>query len=278
MNVSRSLSTTVARLLVAAVALGGLTAGCATPAQVRQADTPAERLFQSAEARFERGDYEGAIERYDRVRNDFPYSQYAVRSDLRIADAYFAQDQYASASEQYRTFVKLHPKHEKVDYARFRIGKALHAQMPKNWFFMPPAHERDLSSTRKAARQLEQFVDSYPKSEYVDDANELLREARRRLADHEMYVANFHFERDNPKGASMRLKYLLNNYSGLGLDPRALWMLAQSYEELGEGQKAKTALEDLVEYHPDSKYTDRARDYLKERDWSKSAEKESQSG
>ena len=249
-----------------ALLLGGLAIGCATPPAVKNASTPAERIYRVGEMKFERNDYTAAIEKFNTVRNEHPYSKYAVLADLRIGDAYFAQDQWSSAAEQYRTFVKLHPKHARVDYARFRIGKSLYNKMPNNWFFLPPAYERDLSSTENAVQALKMFVKRHPDSEYHPKAEKMLREARRRLADHEMYVADYYLERDNPTGAKMRLKFLLNHYAGLGLDAKALYLLAVAHLKLGEPDKAKVALQDLVEYHPDSKFAAKAQSFMKNRD------------
>ena len=58
-----------------------------------------------------------AIRRYNLIRSKFPYSEFAALSDLRIADAYFAQEKYATAVEQYRTFIKLYAEHPQVIYA-----------------------------------------------------------------------------------------------------------------------------------------------------------------
>lgn len=260
-SVSRTVPSVVAVIFVCSF---GVVAGCASiPPEVKNAETEAERLYLLGEHRMDRGDYSGAIEKYDAVRNEHPYSRYATEADLRIADAYFEQDQYSSAAEQYRTFIKLHPKHEEIPYARFRIGEAMYEKMPNDWFFLPPTYERDLTSTRSAVDALRTFLEKHPESEKAARGRKMLSKARRRLADHEVYVANFYLERDNPEGAKMRLEYLLNNYSGLGLDARALYMLAKSHHRLGDIEEARTALEDLLEYHSDSSYAERAKRYMK---------------
>jgi outer membrane protein assembly factor BamD len=237
---------------------------CATPPEVRNADTPAERLFEQGQHRMERGDYQGAIDKFDKVRNEHPYSRYSVRADLRVADAYFEQDQYASAREQYKTFVKLHPKHSRVAYARFRAGKAAFEQMPNNWFFLPPAHARDLHSTERAVQGLESFLAEHPDSKFADRGRKLLDRARRRLAKHELAVAKFYRDRNNPEGAAERLNHLLDNYPSLGLDAEALYLLAKSNVEMENPAGARAAVEDLIEYHPNSRYTQRARRFARQ--------------
>ena len=257
-------------LALVAVCLSLASVGCATGSRVTvdvdSASSPAEKAYLIGRARLQRGDYEGAISAFDTVRSDFPYSRYAALAELKIADAYFEQQQFASAAEQYRSFVKLHPNSDRIAYARFRTAKAVYEKMPSNWFFMPPAHQRDLSATKTAVKELQTDLGRHPQAKYVDEAEQLLRKSRRLLADHEMYVAEFYLDRDNAEAASMRLKYLLNNFSGLGLDPKALYLLARSYLDLGDVQGARTALQDLLEYHDGSDYARKARNLIESRD------------
>lgn len=224
----------------------------------------ARDAYQDAMEDFEDGDFIDAARKFNIVRTRYTYSQFAALAELRLADVYYEQDKFSSAIEQYRGFVKLHPNHEKVVYAAFRTAMAFYGQMPDDWFFMPPSYEKDLSKVRDAEREFRFFLARYPKSDYASEANKRLAEVRRRLADHEFYVAEFYLKRDNPRAAAMRLTYLLEKYSGLGLDARALYLLGRSYVLLGDTKKAKAALEDLVEFHSQTSWADDARDYLAE--------------
>lgn len=226
----------------------------------------ARNAFQEADAALEDDDFLEAQRLYSFVRSRFPYSEYAALADLRLGDVYYRQDKFAAAIEQYRGFIKLHPRHPEIPYAAFRVAMSFYGQMPENWFFMPPAYEKDLSSARDARREFEYFLKRYKKSEFEKEARRKLAQVRRRLADHEFYVANFYIERENFRASAMRLRYLLENYSGVGLDARALFLLARSYLELGDVRAARNALQDLIEFHPESSLADDARDYLEEYD------------
>jgi len=251
-------------MLLGAGALGsGCASGAAADAQNRTFADAAEQLYQSAMAQLDDGDTLEAISQFNALRNTFPYSKYAPLAELRIGDAYFAQESYATAVQQYRNFVQLHPSHLEVPYAQWRVAEAFYNLMPTDWWLLPPAYERNLRKTEDAVRELARFVKNYPESKYAPEAQKRLAIARRRLADHELYVAEFYLDRDNPKAAEGRLRYLLKNYSGLGLDPQALFLLARAYIELGEVPKAQTALNDLIKYHPESALAAKARDYIK---------------
>jgi outer membrane protein assembly factor BamD len=225
-------------------------------------DSAVERAYARAERAMERGDYIDAVARYNAIRSQFPYSRFATLSDLRLGDAYYEQEKFATAISQYRTFIKLHPNHPEVDYASFQVAESFRGQMPQDWFLLPPSYERELNTTRDAEREYEFFLKKYPDSEYADDARRMLARVKRRLADHELYVATFYLQKDNPRACAMRLRYLLDNYSGVGLDSRALFLLGRSYLELGDVAKARTALQDLIDNFPDDPLAREASRYL----------------
>lgn len=246
------------------LALLVLCTACATGTSAKSDyQSQVERAFAQAEQAMERKDYTDAVARYNAIRSRFPYSQYATLAELRLADAYFEEAKFPSAIAQYRNFIKLHPNHPKVPYASFRVAESFNGQLPQDWLLLPPSYERELASARDAEREYEFFLKKFPGSEFEGDARKKLALVKRRLADHEMYVAQFYLKRDNPRGAAMRLTYLLDKYSGVGLDAQALFLLARSYIELKDTGKARTALDDLIENFPDTSLAREAQAYLR---------------
>lgn len=244
--------------------LGPLAASAQEPTEKESYQALAQDAYNDAMSDFRDGNYLEASSKFNLIRTRYSYSRFAALSELRLADVYYAQDSFPSAIEQYRGFIKLHPGHEQVVYAAYRTAMSFFGQMPDSWFFMPPTHEKDLSRARDAEREFRFFLAKYSKSDFAPEAKRKLAEVRRRLADHELFVAEFYLKRDNPRAAAMRLTYLLDNYSGLGLDARALFLLGRSYILLKDVDKAKTALEDLIEFHGRTTWADRARGYMAE--------------
>lgn len=252
------------RNFVLCLSLASIPSGCATGSgDVQDYRSRVERAYQKAEQSMERGDYVDAVARYNAIRTRYPYSQYATLAELRLGDANYEQDKFATAIAQYRNFIKLHPNHEKVPYASYRVAESFYGQMPGEWFHLPPAYERELASAKDAEREFDFFLKKYPQSEFDADARKKLALVKRRLADHEMYVAQFYLKRGNPRAAAMRLTYLLDKYSGVGLDAQALFLLGRSYLELGDTGKARTALDDLIKYFPDTGLAREAQSYLR---------------
>ena len=68
-------------------------------------------------------DYEGAIEKFQKIVDNYPNSDFAIRSELAIADAYFQNEKYDEALSYYRDFSDLHPQHEKVPYTLWQAAQ-----------------------------------------------------------------------------------------------------------------------------------------------------------
>lgn len=203
-----------------------------------------------------------AVKLFNHVRTKFPYSDKAALASLGIGDVYFEQDQMPSAIEAYKRFIQLHPTHPEIPYARYKIALAYYKQLPGDWFFMPPAYEKDLASTDEAQIALKRFLDNHPNSTYAEEVAQKLSEVRGRLAEHEFFVGTFYLEREEPRSAAQRFAYLLENYPGLGFDEEALFLLGKSFLLLRDLEKATNTWSSLVAQYPDHPFAIEASRYM----------------
>jgi outer membrane protein assembly factor BamD len=207
--------------------------------------------------------YAEARKFFRHVKDKFGFTKFAALSELRLADTDFQEQLYSAAIDGYRTFIKFHPTHEQVEdgYAAYRIGESYVKQMPTDWFLVPPSYEKDQTSVREAAREMGRFVKAYPNTKYTKEAMRLEKLARRRLAEHEFYVANFYLSRGKYRAAAVRLEGILVDYAGAN-DPKALFELGQAYLGLREPRNARMHFAKLVDKFPDDHHAPKARRYL----------------
>jgi outer membrane protein assembly factor BamD len=177
-------------------------AGCSGK-NVDQNDPAA--MMQDAEDEIKSDHYQIAIDKLRTIRNKFPYSKYSLEAQLRIADVFFMQELWAEAANAYETFRDLHPKHEKVAYAMFRVGKSHFNDIPS-----PLA--RDLSPARKSLEAYEDFLRRFPSAPEAVEARKDVETARRDLADKELYIADFYYKRDIYDSARLRYEKLIQLY------------------------------------------------------------------
>lgn len=216
-----------------------------------------DSLYKEAEESFKDEKYLIAIEKYRDIKNRFPYSARATDAELRIADAYFKQESYLEAASAYEIFRELHPTHPKSDYVQFQIAMSYFNQIPQN-------SARDLTAAHRTIDEFNVLFEKFPRSGYVAEGKQRVEEARRRLAEHEHYVAEFYYERKHYLSAAYRYTALLQEFPNLGYDEEALYKLAKSYEVMQMYANAKDAARRLVEKFPSSSYGSEAKSMLKE--------------
>lgn len=210
-------------------------------------------LYERAEHSMGRKDYEGARRRYQTVAREYPFSIYAAQAELRIGDAYFKEKSYSAAVEAYRAFSRLRPRHELVPYADYQIVESYVRMMPKQRFFNPPVHERDLTDALLAYREARRYVIRYKEGEYVEGAKETLASVADRLAEHEVYVARYYERRDQDVAAMRRYEYLVSSFPESTLVPSALVSLAKAAEKTRHLDVVKHAVDKLQKDFPDAK-------------------------
>jgi outer membrane protein assembly factor BamD len=208
-----------------------------------------------AQAQQERKDqnYLQAQTLFEAVRANFPYSQYAALSELALADMAFDRDDYGAAATAYQDFVKAHPSHPKADYAAFRVGLARYEDKAGDWFILPPSYERDQTPVRQALDAFNKFVLSYPKSEFVTRARDLINDCRQRLASHDRYVAGFYEKHEAWRGAANRWLTLADTYGDLEggkVKGSSLWRAAEDYRKANDPGRERAALQRLVQESP----------------------------
>jgi outer membrane protein assembly factor BamD len=238
-------------------------AGCTRDVKPETYADSARAAFDDAMEVFDDEDWPEAIKRLTTVKNRYAYSQYAATAELRIADAWFAQDKFVEAIDAYRSFVQSRPNHKDVPYALYRIGVAYDEQLPSDFVLFPPAYEKDQAATRDAMRALETFVERHPKDENLPDAQQRLQRCRQLLADYELYVAAFYLRDDRPASARGRLERVVSEFPDI--DDRwalAALTLSKVYGALGLTAEARQMANRLVEAHPKRPEADEARRLL----------------
>jgi outer membrane protein assembly factor BamD len=220
--------------------------------------------YEKGQKEIEQKDWVAAAKYFSFIKARFPYSKYAVLAELRIADAELGAGHHLQAIDSYKLFKKLHPTHEQVasGYVNYRIGLAYTKMLPSDFWLVPPAHEKDQSTAVDASRELNSFLKKYPKSTYVPEAKKLRIKVTRRLASHEFYVARYYWGRGKNMGTVIRLRRLLERYSGVGFDADALWLLGKAYMREDFPDRAKKAWRQLVEQHPKHDKAGAAREAL----------------
>jgi outer membrane protein assembly factor BamD len=220
----------------------------------------AQRSLARAEQAYGNHDWLEAIAYYRHVVQKFAYNvPLAAQAELRLGDVAFERGKWAEARGYYRNFLRFHPRHERADYASFRVGLAAFKDIPGGMFFEPPREERDQAEAKVALRQMGEFIERFPQSSYVAEAQEIMRQCEDRLAAHELYVARFYAARERWKGVILRAEGLVRNYPHSTLLAEAMALVVEAHANLGERDEAQRALQTLEALEAPKSLVEKAR-------------------
>ncbi|MBO4349839.1 MAG: outer membrane protein assembly factor BamD [Proteobacteria bacterium] len=223
----------------------------------------AEAAYRGAVKTLESGSYEDSIKEFHAIKLKYPYAtRWATLCDLRIADAYRESGDYAQAAVTYQSFVRTYPAHSEVAYATYQAANCYYELMPSDFFILPDPWQRDRKTTIQAETALSSFLRRYPDDPNVPKAREQYDEVRRRLANHELFVAEYNFKNEAYAGAVNRLEGLIEKYPDVEVTPKAHILLAHSYLKMKDPISAKRVLAQLTEQFPESDYAADARDWM----------------
>jgi outer membrane protein assembly factor BamD len=179
--------------------------------------TPApEELYRLARVELEGENFIEARELLAQLRDEYPFSPYAVEAELMEADSFYAEKSYDLALENYASFQSLHPFHEKVAYSLYKRGLS--------YLALIDTIDRDQSAPRNAIAVFTQLIEGFPGNPYIAQATEERDKCLDLMAQRELYVAKFYKRTDRPEAALSRLRTLIKNYPASSVSEEALKM------------------------------------------------------
>lgn len=180
--------------------------GCALFEENHQMNKNAQQLAAEGAASFMNEDYQGAVKAYTDLKDWYPFSQYAILAELKIADAHFHLKEYPEAIAAYENFEKMHPKNEAVPYIINQIAMC--------WFKQIDTVDRDATPAQKAQTEFQRLIRLFPDNEYSQKAVAYIDACIDNMASHELYVANFYNKTEKYEAALKRYQYIVENYAG----------------------------------------------------------------
>jgi outer membrane protein assembly factor BamD len=234
----------LAALVVVTAALGG----CSMfDKDVILPDEPADKLYNEGLYLLNsKKDPKTAAKKFEEVDRQHPYSDWARKSLIMTAYAYYEAGAYDDCINSARRYVALHPGSPDAAYAQFLIGSSYFDQMPEI--------SRDQDRTEKAVQMLEEVARKYPSSEYAAVAKKKIEIARDQLAGKEMYIGRAELDKRNYIGAINRFKVVVTRYQRTRHVEEALLRLTEAYMAMGIVEEAQTSAAVLGHNFPESRW------------------------
>ncbi len=217
----------------------------------------AQQFYSIAKDELNSGNYNEAILNYQQLEARYPYGRYAEQAQIDVAYAHYKNDSPELALAAVERFIRLHPTHERVDYAYYLRGLASFTEddsLLSKFAGTTEISERDPKSVLEAFNSFKELVTRFPNSRYVDDARQRMAYLLNGLAQHDINVARYYLKHGAYVAVLGRAKYVVENYQTTPSVEEALGLMATAYREMGMRDLQADTLRVLKENFPDSIY------------------------
>ncbi len=234
-------------LLLLAVSLGACSSFDFFKKNDTAPDEPADRLYNEGLYLLnEKKSGKEAAKKFEEVDRQHPYSDWARKSLIMSAYAYYSVGDYDDCIASAQRYITLHPGSADASYAQYLIAAS--------YFDEIPDITRDQARTEKALAALDEVIRKYPTSEYANSAKQKIEVARDQLAGKEMQIGRYYLKKKEYTGAINRFKVVVTKYQTTREVEEALERLTEAYMALGITSEAQTAAAVLGHNFPDSEW------------------------
>lgn len=217
-------------LLLAAAASTLTLAACNNGAgrpRLAYEERPVEALYNTGYERLQSKRWRDAVDYFQEVERQHPYSEWSRRAILMQIYAYYQNNSYAEAIAASDRFIQLFPGNPSASYAFYMKAICNFEQITDVG--------RDQNYALQALAGLRDVVRRYPGTSYATDALVKIDMVNDQLAGKEMAIGRYYQRGHQPLAAINRYKTVVENvdYQRTSHTPEALYRLVEVYLTLG---------------------------------------------
>ncbi len=204
------------------------------------------KAYQDGMIAFKDQLYIDAAKKFNEAEMLFPQSQWAPRSALMAAYAYYYDDYNNRAISELKSFFKKYPNDPNTSYAHYLLAMSYYNKIVDE--------KKDLEPLKNSKKQFEYVVENYPNTEFSLDSKFKLDLINEMIASKEMYIARHYIQKEKWIPAINRLKFIVTEYDNTIFIEEALHRLVEIYYKIGLKDESRKYAVLLGYNYPESKW------------------------
>ena len=223
-----------------------------------------EVKYTEATKLYDAGKYIKAIRLFEQLGPLYKGKPQAEKMFYLFSQCYFKTKQYYLAAYQFEKFVGSYPKSEKAEESAFLGAKCFSK--------LSPVYSLDQVDTDKAIEKMQNFIDAYPNSTYITEANDIIKSLREKLEKKAFEIAKLYNTISDYKGAIVALDLFIGDFPGTPYKEKALYYSLDSAYKLAINsvpskmedrlKVSKNAYNNLIKFKADTEYRSKADEML----------------
>lgn len=185
-----------------------------------------EKKLEMAKVYYNKGNYFKALPLFEEL-----ISVYRGREELEeiyyfYSYCYFGQESYQIAAVNFKNFATYYPASQYAEECHF-----MHA---KCYYLDSPSSKLDQTNTFKAVNAFQLFINTFPNSARIEEANGYIDMLRRKLEIKEYESAELYMDMGNYKAAAVSFENVLKSFPESPEAERVAFLIIKSYHLLAK--------------------------------------------
>lgn len=131
------------------------------------------KKFKMGEELYDQEKYEKANRLFAQIVPEYRGKPQAEKLMYLYSNSFYKMKDYYVAGYQFERFASSYPNSEKVEEASFLSAKS--------YYMLSPAYTKDQTETKDAIEKLQGFINLYTESEYLAEANQMVKDLEYKL-------------------------------------------------------------------------------------------------
>lgn len=225
----------ISRPVFAVVFTAALLTGCSTTKDDPTVNWTPERIYTEARDEVQAGGFDKAVPLFEKLEGRAAGTPLAQQAQIEKAYAQYKSGEKEQAHATLDRFIRLHPASPAIDYALYLKGLVnFNDNLGMfSWLSRQDLSERDQKAAKDSYESFSELVNRFPQSRYAPDARQRMTYIVNSLAQYEVHVARYYYQRSAYVAAIARAQTALADYQGVPATQEALDILINSYDKLG---------------------------------------------
>jgi len=225
-----------------------------------------EEKYKMAVKLYETNKFAKALRLFEMITPSYRGKPQMERIQYMVAQSNFNTKHYTNAGYYFNRFTKNYPKSSKVEEAAFLSAYSYKLQSPE--------HSLDQTDTYKAIEAFQGFINTYPNSDRLDEANQHYKELRAKLEKKAFEIAKTYYRTAsydfrNYKASIRAFENLISEYLGTEFKEEALYYIFKASHDLvlvSTSRKKAERIEDAIKAYDKLKRVFPESEFLKDSD------------
>ncbi len=204
----------------------------------------ADARYKMATELFEQKKYSKSIALFEKVIPAYERKPQMQRIMYMVAESYYYSKDYDLSAYYFNRFISNYPNSSKIEEATYLVAHSYYLASPK--------YMRDQKDTEKALISFQEYIDKYPSSERLVDANKFYDELTFRLEKKSFEIAKQYYHVEDYNAAVAAFENFLQEHIGSSLKEDALYFKFKASNDLAVNsilEKKEERITDAITVH-----------------------------